>query len=112
MSTNTTTLEQFSYDNKIVRNFAIATIIWGIVGMLVGVIIATQLFEPAANITQYGSFGRIRPLHTNAVIFAFVGNAIFAGVYYSLQRLLKARMFSDFLSNLHFWGWQSLYLQP
>ncbi|MEY2894301.1 MAG: hypothetical protein RIS42_20 [Bacteroidota bacterium] len=106
MSTKSTTLEQFSYDNKIVRNFAIATIIWGIVGMLVGVIIATQLFEPAANITQYGSFGRIRPLHTNAVIFAFVGNAIFAGVYYSLQRLLKARMFSDFLSNLHFWGWQ------
>lgn len=106
MSTNTTTLEQFSYDNKIVRNFAIATIIWGVVGMLVGVIIATQLFEPAANITQYASFGRIRPLHTNAVIFAFVGNAIFAGVYYSLQRLLKARMFSDFLSNLHFWGWQ------
>jgi cytochrome c oxidase cbb3-type subunit I/II len=106
MSTKTTTLEQFSYDNKIVRNFAIATIIWGIVGMLVGVIIATQLFEPMANITQYGSFGRLRPLHTNAVIFAFVGNAIFAGVYYSLQRLLKARMFSDFLSNLHFWGWQ------
>lgn len=106
MSTKSTTLEQFSYDNKTVRNFAIATIIWGIVGMLVGVIIATQLFEPAANITQYGSFGRIRPLHTNAVIFAFVGNAIFAGVYYSLQRLLKARMFSDFLSNLHFWGWQ------
>ena len=106
MSTKTTTLEQFSYDNKIVRNFAIATIIWGIVGMLVGVIIATQLFEPAANITQYGTFGRIRPLHTNAVIFAFVGNAIFAGVYYSIQRLLKARMFSDFLSNLHFWGWQ------
>ncbi len=106
MSTKSTHLEQFSYDNKIVRNFAIATIIWGIVGMLVGVIIATQLVEPAANITQYGSFGRIRPLHTNAVIFAFVGNAIFAGVYYSLQRLLKARMFSDFLSNLHFWGWQ------
>ena len=106
MSTSNTALEQFSYDNKTVRNFAIATIIWGIVGMLVGVIIATQLFEPAANITQYGSFGRIRPLHTNAVIFAFVGNAIFAGIYYSLQRLLKARMFSDFLSNLHFWGWQ------
>ncbi|MEN9362769.1 MAG: hypothetical protein RI903_77 [Bacteroidota bacterium] len=106
MSTSNTALEQFSYDNKTVRNFAIATIIWGIVGMLVGVIIATQLFEPAANITQYGSFGRIRPLHTNAIIFAFVGNAIFAGVYYSLQRLLKARMFSDFLSNVHFWGWQ------
>lgn len=106
MNSQTTTLEQFSYDNKTVRNFAIATIIWGIVGMLVGVIIASQLFEPAFNITQYGTFGRIRPLHTNAVIFAFVGNAIFAGVYYSLQRLLKARMYSDFLSNFHFWGWQ------
>ncbi|MDE2393406.1 MAG: cbb3-type cytochrome c oxidase subunit I, partial [Cytophagales bacterium] len=106
MSTKTTSLEQFYYDNKIVRNFAIATIIWGIVGMLVGVIIATQLFAPSLNITQYGTFGRIRPLHTNAVIFAFVGNAIFAGVYYSLQRLLKARMFSDFLSKFHFWGWQ------
>lgn len=106
MSTKSTSLEQFYYDNKIVRNFAIATIIWGIVGMLVGVIIATQLFAPAVNITQYGTFGRIRPLHTNAVIFAFVGNAIFAGVYYSLQRLLKARMFSDFLSKFHFWGWQ------
>ncbi len=106
MSTKSTTLEQFAYDNTIVRNFAIATIIWGVVGMLVGVIIATQLFEPMANITQYGTFGRIRPLHTNAVIFAFVGNAIFAGVYYSLQRLLKARMFSDILSNFHFWGWQ------
>mgnify|MGYP000455711298 FL=1 len=106
MSTKTTSLEQFYYDNKIVRNFAIATIIWGIVGMLVGVIIATQLFAPSANITQYGTFGRIRPLHTNAVIFAFVGNAIFAGIYYSLQRLLKTRMFSDFLSNFHFWCWQ------
>ena len=106
MSTKSTTLEQFAYDNTIVRNFAIATIIWGVVGMLVGVIIATQLFEPMANITQYGTFGRIRPLHTNAVIFAFVGNAIFAGVYYSLQRLLKARMFSDVLSGFHFWGWQ------
>ena len=106
MSTKSTSLEQFYYDNKIVRNFSIATIVWGVVGMLVGVIIATQLFAPAANLTQYGTFGRLRPLHTNAVIFAFVGNAIFAGVYYSLQRLLKARMFSDFLSNFHFWGWQ------
>ena len=108
MKEQTVQLEKFSYDNKIVRNFAVATIIWGIVGMLVGVIIATQLFEPAANVTQYGSFGRIRPLHTNAVIFAFVGNAIFAGVYYSLQRLLKARMFSGFLSKFHFWGWQTI----
>lgn len=106
MSTKTSSLEPFYYDNKIVRNFSIATIVWGVVGMLVGVIIATQLFAPAANLTQYGTFGRIRPLHTNAVIFAFVGNAIFAGVYYSLQRLLKARMFSDFLSSFHFWGWQ------
>ena len=108
MSKQSNPLEQFYYDNKAVRNFAIATIIWGIVGMLIGVIIATQLFEPAANFTQYGSFGRIRPLHTNAVIFAFVGNAIFAGVYYSLQRLLKARMFSNFLTEFHFWGWQAI----
>ncbi|MFN8355230.1 MAG: cytochrome-c oxidase, cbb3-type subunit I [Spirosomataceae bacterium] len=105
--TNSTNLEQFNYDNRIVRNFAIATIIWGIVGMLVGVIVATQLFSPAMNLgNQYTSFGRIRPLHTNAVIFAFVGNAMFMGVYYSLQRLCKARMFSDLLSSIHFWGWQ------
>ena len=106
MSAISTHIERFEYDNKIVRNFAVATIIWGIVGMLVGVIIASQLFKPELNVTQYGTFGRIRPLHTNAVIFAFVGNAIFMGVYYSLQRLCKARMFSDFLSKIHFWGWQ------
>lgn len=100
-------MEKFSYDNKIVRNFAIATILWGVVGMLVGLIIATQLFAPVMNFaTQYTTFGRIRPLHTNAVIFAFVGNAIFMGIYYSLQRLCKARMFSDLLSKIHFWGWQ------
>jgi cytochrome c oxidase cbb3-type subunit I/II len=99
--------EKFYYDNKTVRNFAIATVIWGIVGMTVGLLIATQLFKPAMNMgNQYTTFGRIRPLHTNAVIFAFVGNAIFMGVYYSLQRLLKTRMFSDVLSNIHFWGWQ------
>lgn len=100
-------LEKFTYDNKIVRNFGIATIIWGIIGMTVGLLIALQLFKPAMNMgNQYTTFGRIRPLHTNAVIFAFVGNAIFMGVYYSLQRLLKARMFSDALSKIHFWGWQ------
>ena len=100
-------LEKFTYDNKIVRNFGIATIVWGIIGMLVGLLVATQLFAPSANLgNQYTTFGRIRPLHTNAVIFAFVGNAIFMGVYYSLQRLLKARMFSNVLSNIHFWGWQ------
>jgi cytochrome c oxidase cbb3-type subunit I/II len=99
--------EKFYYDNKTVRNFAIATIVWGIIGMTVGLLIALQLIKPAANLgSQYTTFGRIRPLHTNAVIFAFVGNAIFMGVYYSLQRLLKARMFSDVLSKIHFWGWQ------
>jgi cytochrome c oxidase cbb3-type subunit I/II len=100
-------LEKFSYDNGIVKKFAFATTLWGVVGMLVGVLIATQLFEPALNFQiPFLTFGRIRPLHTNAVIFAFIGNAIFTGIYYSLQRLLKARMFSDLLSNIHFWGWQ------
>ncbi|MEO6541227.1 MAG: cytochrome-c oxidase, cbb3-type subunit I [Ferruginibacter sp.] len=99
-------VEKFYYDNRIVKNFAFATIIWGGVGMLVGLWAALQLVFPQLNITQYGSFGRLRPLHTNAVIFAFVGNGIFMGVYYSLQRLCKARMFSDKLSNIHFWGWQ------
>lgn len=99
--------DKFYYDNKIVRDFAIATMVWGIIGMLVGILAASQLVTPAANLgNQYTTFGRIRPLHTNAVIFAFVGNAIFMGVYYSLQRLLKARMFSDVLSKIHFWGWQ------
>ena len=100
-------LEKFTYDNKIVRNFGLATIVWGIIGMTVGLLVAMQLFTPSMNLgNQYTTFGRIRPLHTNAVIFAFVGNAIFMGVYYSLQRLLKARMFSDVLSKIHFWGWQ------
>ncbi|MBK6398633.1 MAG: cytochrome-c oxidase, cbb3-type subunit I [Bacteroidetes bacterium] len=99
-------IEKFSYDNKIVRNFAVATVIWGVVGMLVGLIIALQLTSAKFNFGPIGNFGRLRPLHTNAVIFAFVGNGIFMGVYYSLQRLLKARMFSDVLSKIHFWGWQ------
>jgi len=103
--------EKFYYDNKIVRDFALATIVWGLIGMTVGLLIAMQLYQPAMNLgNQYTSFGRIRPLHTNAVIFAFVGNAIFMGVYYSLQRLLKARMFSDVLSRIHFWGWQFIIL--
>lgn len=102
-------LETFQYDNRIVRNFAIATMIWGVIGMLVGVIVAFQLAFPnwlGGLHMEYTAFGRIRPLHTNAVIFAFVGNGIFMGVYYSLQRLCKARMFSDLLGKLHFWGWQ------
>lgn len=103
-------IEKFSYDNGIVRNFAYATMLWGIVGFLVGIIIAAQLAFPEFFNDYLGfkilTFGRLRPLHTNAVIFAFVGNAIFMGVYYSLQRLLKARMFSDFLSKFNFWAWQ------
>jgi cytochrome c oxidase cbb3-type subunit I/II len=100
-------IENFQYDNAIVRNFAYATMLWGVVGMLVGLIAALQLVWPIFNFElPYTTFGRVRPVHTNAVIFAFVGNGIFMGVYYSLQRLLKARMFSDFLSRLHFWGWQ------
>lgn len=100
-------LEQFNYDNKIVRDFGIATIIWGLVGMTIGLLIATQLIWPEMNfLNQYTTFGRVRPVHTNAVVFAFVGNAIFMGVYYSMQRVLKTRMFNDLLSKIHFWGWQ------
>jgi cytochrome c oxidase cbb3-type subunit I/II len=99
-------MERFQYDNKIVNAFMMATIAFGIVGMLVGLIVALQMIIPSLNAAEWFTFGRLRPLHTNAVIFAFVGNGIFAGVYYSLQRLLKARMFSDGLSWLHFWGWQ------
>ena len=104
-------LEQFSYDNAIVKKFAIASVVFGLVGMLVGLWAALELIFPSLNLNlPYTTFGRIRPLHTNAVIFAFVGNGIFMGVYYSLQRLLKTRMASDFLSNLHFWGWQLIIL--
>ena len=99
-------LQKFKYDNKIVSMFAFATMIWGIVGMLVGLIIAIQIFNPGFLATEFSTFGRIRPLHTNAIIFAFVGNGIFMGYYYSIQRLLKARMWSDMLSRIHFWGWQ------
>lgn len=100
-------MQHFNFDNRIVKNFAYATMLWGIVGMLVGLLAAFQMYYPALNFKfAYTTFGRIRPLHTNAVIFAFVGNGIFMGVYYSLQRLLKARMFSDVLSKIHFWGWQ------
>ena len=95
------------YDDAIVRLFFIATVTWALVGMLVGVFIALELaWWPAnAGIAQL-TFGRLRPLHTNAVIFAFCGNICFTGIYYSMQRLLKTRMWSDTLSRLHFWGWQ------
>ncbi|NJY62037.1 cytochrome-c oxidase, cbb3-type subunit I [Salinimicrobium sp. CDJ15-81-2] len=100
-------LQQFYYDNKIVKKFLYATLFWGVIGMSVGLLLAFLFIFP--NLTDgisWLSFGRLRPLHTNAVIFAFVGNAIFAGVYYSTQRLLKARMYSDILSKINFWGWQ------
>ena len=100
-------LQKFQYDNKIVKMFAYATILWSLVGMIAGLLAALQLVWPIFNLElPYTTFGRVRPIHTNAIIFAFVGNGIFMGVYYSLQRLLKARMFSDLLSKIHFWGWQ------
>lgn len=100
-------LEKFSYDNRTVKWFAYATVLWGVVGMLAGLLAAIQLWLPGANFNNpVTTFGRVRPVHTNAVIFAFVGNGIFMGVYYSLQRLCKTRMFSDKLSKIHFWGWQ------
>ena len=99
--------EQFYYDNKIVKMFLIATVLWGVVGMLVGLLVAFLfIFPNYMEGISWLSFGRLRPLHTNAVIFAFVGNSIFMGIYYSMQRLLKTRMFSDTLSKIHFWGWQ------
>ncbi len=100
-------VEKFSYDNQIVKLFLIATIVWGVVALTVGVWIAIALYYPELNLgLAYTTFGRLRPLHTNAAIFAFIGNAIFTGVYYSLQRISKARMYSDALSKINFWGWQ------
>lgn len=102
-------LESFSYDDQIVRWFVIATVIWGAVAMLLGVTVAFQLADWRLNLgLPWTTFGRLRPLHTNAAIFAFCGNAIFAGIYYSHQRLLKARLFNDLLSRIHFWGWQAI----
>ncbi len=118
-------MDRFTYDDAIVRKFAAATIIWAFVGMLVGLIVAVQMALPPALTWEIGgirplawlsfltnveflTFGRLRPLHTNAVIFAFAGNAVFAAIYYSTQRLCKTRMFSDTLSKLHFWGWQAI----
>jgi len=100
-------VEKFKYDNQIVKMFIIATVVWGAVALLVGLWIAIALYWPALNLgLPFTTFGRLRPLHTNAAIFAFVGNAIFTAVYYSLQRITKARMFSDTLSRINFWGWQ------
>ncbi len=104
-----TTLEKFEYDDAVVRKFAFATIIWGAVATLVGLWLALMLVVPSLSFgLPQLTFGRLRPLHTNSAIFAFAGNALFAAIYYSSQRLLKARMFSDAISNFHFWGWQAI----
>jgi cbb3-type cytochrome oxidase subunit 1 len=100
-----------TYDDAVVRQFLIASVAWGLIGMLVGLVAALQLSFPAINFeTSWLTFGRIRPLHTNASIFALVGNMIFAGVYYSTQRLCKTRMASDLLSSINMWGWQLIIL--
>ena len=95
------------YDDDIVRKFVLATLIWAGVAMVVGLYASLELAYPALNFgLPWITFGRLRPVHTNAAIFAFAGNAMFAGIYHSSQRLLKTRMFSDGLSRFHFWGWQ------
>ncbi len=99
-------MEYYSYDDDIVKKFVIATMVWAGAAFLFGLVAALQLAYWPINFSEYITFGRLRPLHTNAAIFAFAGNAIFAGIYHSSQRLLKARMFSDLLSKVHFWGWQ------
>ncbi len=99
---------RITYDDGLARMFVWASIVFGVVGMLVGLIIALQLADHRANVAPLLTFGRLRPLHTNAVIFAFVGNMLFAGIYYSTQRLLKTRMASDLLGRIHFWGWQAI----
>ena len=107
MDTTNTQMKTIVYDDAIVRAFSIVTVLWGVVAFLLGVIVAAQLSFWQANFgLEWLSFGRLRPLHTNAAIFAFVGNGIFAGIYYSSQRLLKTRMANDMLSWAHFWGWQ------
>ncbi len=104
-------IEKFSYDNKMPRLFAMACVFWGAVGMLLGVIAAFQLAFPVLNFSEYLphlAFGRLRPVHTNAVIFAFVGNGIFTAIYYAIPRLLKTSMWNNTLSKIHFWGWQTI----
>ena len=104
-----TSMERFSYDDQIVKQFVLATVVWGGIAFLIGLVAALQLADWRLNLgLSWITFGRLRPLHTNAAIFAFAGNAIFAGIYYSTQRLCKARMFSDTLSRIHFWGWQAI----
>ena len=105
----TNAMQAHDYDYDVVRLFALATVFWGVVGMLVGVILALQLVFPALNTPwEYFHFGRLRPLHTNAVIFAFGGNALMATSLYIVQRTSQVRLISDFLSRFVFWGWQTV----
>ena len=106
MTSTSATKVPIEFNDKVVRQFMLASIIFGVVAMLAGVFIATQLNFHQLNLAEFLTFGRLRPLHTNAAIFAFVGNMMFAGVYYSTQRLCKVRMGNDTLSAIHFWGWQ------
>ncbi|MEY2889480.1 MAG: hypothetical protein RIQ30_1078, partial [Pseudomonadota bacterium] len=96
-----------NFNYKVVSQFAIVTVLWGIVGMLVGVVLAAQLIWPEITMNiPWLSYGRLRPLHTNAVIFAFGGSALFATSYYIVQRTCQVRLFSDKLAAFTFWGWQ------
>jgi cytochrome c oxidase cbb3-type subunit 1 len=99
-------MQSQTYNYKVVRQFAIMTVVWGIVGMLVGVIVAAQLVWPELNVAEWLHFGRLRPLHTNAVIFAFGGCALFATSYYCVQRTCHTRLFAPGLAAFTFWGWQ------
>lgn len=111
MNTADKVIEQLYYDDDIVKKFLLATMVWGLAAFLFGLIAALQLaYWPMNANLEWITFGRLRPLHTNAAIFAFGGNAIFAGIYHSSQRLLKTRLFSDVLSRIHFWGWQLIIL--
>src|SRR5687768_12681519 len=104
-------MEKNSYNYKVVRQFAIMTVVWGVVGMAVGVFIAAQLIWPELSLNlPWLSYGRLRPLHTNAVIFAFGGSALFATSYYVVQRTCHVRLFSDTLAAFTFWGWQLVIL--
>ncbi len=107
MSVTTVDARSGVYNDKVVRQFAIMTVVWGVVGMLVGVIIAAQLTWPELNLgIEWLSYGRLRPLHTNAVIFAFGGCGLFATSYYVVQRTCQTRIISDKLAAFTFWGWQ------
>ncbi len=109
MSELNSALEHPTYNYKVVRQFAVMTVVWGIVGMLVGVLIAAQLAWPVLNMgVEWLHFGRLRPLHTNAVIFAFGGCALFATSYYIVQRTCQVRLISDKLAAATFWGWQAV----